>query len=210
MSPPLKGLQLSNYRNFINKEEIFKFEHTLFKGKNAVGKTNILEAISFLCPGTGFRKDGIQNFIFQKQEKLKSFITFDFENEDLENHLTIELSSKDQRWSKQYLLNDKKIQQQKLLDIFQLFWFTEIDKVYFIKDIQYQRNTINRIICYFDSKLFGFLSKYTILRREKRRILQSSQDISWLVSLDKQLIGIGRAIIAVSYTHLTLPTICSV
>ena len=74
MSPPLKGLQLSNYRNFINKKEVFKFEHTLFKGKNAVGKTNILEAISFLCPGTGFRKDGIQNFIFQKQEKLKRTI----------------------------------------------------------------------------------------------------------------------------------------
>ena len=96
MSPPLKGLQLSNYRNFINKKEVFKFEHTLFKGKNAVGKTNILEAISFLCPGTGFRKDGIQNFIFQKQENLKSSITFDFENEDLENHLTIELSNKDE------------------------------------------------------------------------------------------------------------------
>ena len=112
----------------------------------------------------------IQNFIFKKQEKLEASMTFDFIHEDLENHLTIILSNKDERWTKQYFLNDKKIQQQKLLDIFQLFWLTETDKVYFIKDAQYQRNTINRIICYFDSKLFGFLSKYTILRREKRRI----------------------------------------
>ncbi len=197
MSPPLKGLQLSNYRNFINKEEVFKFEHTLFKGRNAVGKTNILEAISFLCPGTGFRKDGIQNFIFQKQENLKSSITFDFENDDLENHLTIELSNKDERWSKQYFLNDKKIQQKKLLDIFQLFWFTETDKVYFIKDTQYQRNTINRIICYFDSKLFSLLNQYTKLRREKKRILQSSHDNSWLTSIDKQLFNIGKSIIEI-------------
>ena len=202
MSPPLKGLQLSNYRNFRNKIEVFKFEHTLFKGKNAVGKTNILEAISFLCPGTGFRKDGIQNFIFQKQEKLKSSITFDFENEDLENHLTIELSNKDERWFKQYFLNDKKIQQQKLLDIFQLFWFTEIDKVYFIKDTQYQRNTINRIICYFDSKLFSLLNQYTKLRREKKRILQSSQDNSWLISIDKQLFDIGKSIIEIKIEFL--------
>ena len=120
-----------------------------------------------------------------------------FIHEDLENHLTIILSNKDERWTKQYFLNDKKIQQQKLLDIFQLFWLTETDKVYFIKDTQYQRNTINRIICYFDPKLFGFLSKYTILRREKRRILQSSQDISWLISLDKQLLDIGSAIIEI-------------
>ena len=202
MSPPLKSLQLSNYRKLIKKKEVFKFEHTLFKGKNAVGKTNILEAISFLCPGTGFRKDGLQNFIFQKQEKLKSFITFDFENEDLENHLTIELSNKDERWSKQYFLNDKKIQQQKLLDIFQLFWFTEIDKVYFIKDIQYQRNTINRIICYFEPKLFSLLNQYTKLRREKKRILQSSQDNSWLISIDKQLFDIGKSIIEIKIEFL--------
>ena len=74
MPPPLKGIQLSNYRNFINKKEIFNFDHTLFKGKNAVGKTNLLESISFLCPGTGFRKDVIQNFIFQKQLELKTSI----------------------------------------------------------------------------------------------------------------------------------------
>ena len=197
MSPPLKGLQLSNYRNFINKKEIFNLKHTLFKGRNAVGKTNLLEAVSFLCPGTGFRKDVIQNFVFQKNEKLKTSINFDFNHEDLENHLTVILSNNDKRWTKQYFLNDKKIQQQKLLDIFQLFWFTETDKVYFIKDTQYQRNTINRIICYFDSKLFSLLSRYTILRREKRRILQSSQDISWLISIDKQLFDIGRSIIEI-------------
>ena len=202
MPPPLKGLQLSNYRNFINKKEIFNFEHTLFKGKNAVGKTTLLESISFLCPGTGFRKDVIQNFIYKKQEELKTSITFDFIHEDLENHLTVMMSNKDERWTKQYFLNDKKIQQQKLLNIFQLFWLTETDKVYFIKDAQYQRNTINRIICYFEPKLFSFLSRYTILRREKRRILQSSKDISWLVSLDKQLFDIGRAIIEIKKKFL--------
>ena len=202
MSPPLKGLRLSNYRNFINKKEIFNFEHILFKGKNAVGKTNLLEAISFLSPGTGFRKDVIQNFIFQKQEKLKASITFDFNHEDLDNHLTILMGSKDERWSKQYFLNNKKIQQQKLLDIFQLFWFTETDKVYFIKDTQYQRNTINRIICYFDSKLFSLLNQYTKLRREKKRILQSSQDNSWLISIDKQLFDIGKSIIEIKIEFL--------
>ena len=101
MPPPLKGIQLSNYRNFINKKEIFNFDHTLFKGKNAVGKTNLLESISFLCPGTGFRKDVLQNFIFQNQVELKTSITFNFIHEDLENHLNVILSNKDERWTKQ-------------------------------------------------------------------------------------------------------------
>ena len=149
MSPPLKGIHVTNFRNFAQRQETFTSSHTLFKGRNAVGKTNLLEAISFLCPGTGFRKDTISNFSNQDNQTSDVVINYNYDYEDLTNHLKIELKFQEERWSKQYFLNDKKIQQQQLLKIFQLFWFTETDKVFFIKDTQYQRNTINRIACYF-------------------------------------------------------------
>ena len=69
MSPPLQGIHLFNYRNFIQRQESFQHYHTLFKGRNAVGKTNLLEAISFLCPGTGFRKDSMANFSSDAQQE---------------------------------------------------------------------------------------------------------------------------------------------
>ena len=164
-------------------------------GKNAVGKTNILEAISFLCPGNGFRKDPIQNFLNENNDSVSSTIEYRFTHEDLSNLLKIEFTLNDNRWSKQYFLNEKKIQQQNLLKIFQLFWFTETDKVYFIKDTQYQRNTINRLSCYFEPILFQLLNKYSKIRREKKKILQNTREISWLQSLDKQLFEIGEKII---------------
>ena len=195
MFPPLQGIHLHNYRNFQNHQESFKSNHTLFKGRNAVGKTNILEAISFLCPGTGFRKDSIQHFSNEEHKTETVTINYKFMHEDLSNALKIEFIMNENRWSKQYFLNEKKIQQQGLLKIFQLFWFTEIDKVYFIKDTQYQRNTINRLVCYFEPSLFQLLNKFTKLRREKKRILQTTSELSWLQSLDKQLIEIGEKII---------------
>ncbi len=195
MLPPLKGIRLYNYRNFQKNNQSFQQYHTLFKGKNAVGKTNLLEAISFLCPGTGFRKDSIQNLPNEYQKEEKTAIDFEFIHEDLTNKLKIEFCKIEDRWSKNYFLNDKKIQQQDLLKTFQLFWFTETDKVFFIRDTQYQRNTINRIICYFDQDLFINLNKYKRLRREKRKILQSTKDISWLQSIDTQLLEIGDEMI---------------
>ena len=195
MFPPLQGIHLNNYRNFLNHQESFKSNHTLFKGRNAVGKTNILEAISFLCPGTGFRKDAIQHFSNEEHKTEAVTINYKFKHEDLSNALKIEFIMNENRWSKQYFLNEKKIQQQGLLKIFQLFWFTETDKVYFIKDTQYQRNTINRLVCYFEPSLFQLLNKFTKLRREKKRILQTTIELSWLQSLDKQLIEIGEKII---------------
>ena len=195
MSPPLQGIHLFNYRNFSQHSQDFQQYHTLFKGRNAVGKTNLLEAISFLCPGTGFRKDSMINFSNDNHKEDLTSIEYKFNYEQLPNLLRIELKKSDDRWSKQYLLNDKKIQQQQLLKIFQLFWFTEADKVFFIKDTQYQRNTINRIACYFEPSLFQQLNRYTKLRREKKKILQTTKELSWLQSLDKQLLELGEKII---------------
>jgi len=195
VSPPLQGIHLFNYRNFSQHSQDFQQYHTLFKGRNAVGKTNLLEAISFLCPGTGFRKDSMINFSNDNHKEDLTSIEYKFNYEQLPNLLRIELKKSDDRWSKQYLLNDKKIQQQHLLKIFQLFWFTEADKVFFIKDTQYQRNTINRIACYFEPSLFQQLNRYTKLRREKKKILQTTKELSWLQSLDKQLLEVGEKII---------------
>ena len=122
--------------------------------------------------GTGFRKDIISNFSNHNQKESNVTIDYDFEHKELSNHLIIKLNFQDERWSKQYFLNDKKIQQQQLLKIFQLFWFTETDKVFFIKDTQYQRNTINRIACYFEPSLFQHLNKFTKLRREKKKFFK--------------------------------------
>ena len=202
MNPPLQGLQLINFRNFQQHQETFTNQHTLFKGQNAVGKTNLLEAISFLCPGTGFRKESLQNFSHHDNAEQSSSIIFKFFHEELNNELKIDIDITEKRWSKNYYLNEKKISQQQLLNIFQLFWFTEVDKVFFIKDTQYQRNTINRIICYFNSHLFKLLNTYTKLRREKKKVLQSSPNQAWLESLDSQLMEAGQSILEIKIKFL--------
>ena len=45
----LKKLNLKNYRNYKNFLYEFKNNKTLIIGKNAQGKTNILEAVYYLC-----------------------------------------------------------------------------------------------------------------------------------------------------------------
>lgn len=55
----LTKLVLKNYRNYENFEYYFSKNKTLFIGKNAQGKTNILEAIFYLCAldSTRIKKD---------------------------------------------------------------------------------------------------------------------------------------------------------
>lgn len=53
----LNRLQLQNFRNYSKKTFEFSPEATLIVGPNAVGKTNILEAIYLLATGRSFRAD---------------------------------------------------------------------------------------------------------------------------------------------------------
>ena len=198
----LNGIKLFNYRNFKKKILAFSKTHTLLKGKNAVGKTSILEAISFLSPGNGFKKDLLENIINSQSVKEGASINLSFYDEGSEQNLKIIFQFIDSKLSKNYLLNDKKITQQALMNIFQLFWFSELDKVYFIKDKQYQRNTCNRIMCYFNSELFKLLNQYSKLRREKKKIFLSTQDRSWLESIDQQLFPIVKSIMDIKYDFM--------
>lgn len=48
-------ISLQNFRNYSYYNKIFKHKNILFHGANGVGKTNILEAISLLSPGSGIK-----------------------------------------------------------------------------------------------------------------------------------------------------------
>jgi len=53
----LKSLSLQNFRNYSQKEFIFSSGINLVVGPNAVGKTNLLEAIYLLATGRSFRAE---------------------------------------------------------------------------------------------------------------------------------------------------------
>lgn len=64
----LQKLILSNFRSFTRKEFKFGPHVTLFIGPNAIGKTNILEAIYLAATGKSFRASHEPEMIFNAQE----------------------------------------------------------------------------------------------------------------------------------------------
>jgi len=64
----LKSLKLLNFRNYEQLELNFNSNITLFTGKNAQGKTNILEAIYLSCTGRSHRTQKDKEMIQWKFE----------------------------------------------------------------------------------------------------------------------------------------------
>ena len=72
-----KEINLYNYRNFENFFLEFKNGCNIILGKNGSGKTNILESLSLLEKGRGFRKEKIENLInFNNRHKDFKFFFY--------------------------------------------------------------------------------------------------------------------------------------
>ena len=52
----LKRIKLKDFRNYADLSLDLDSRHVVFSGNNGAGKTNLLEAISFLSPGRGLRR----------------------------------------------------------------------------------------------------------------------------------------------------------
>ncbi|NLI60941.1 MAG: DNA replication/repair protein RecF [Clostridiales bacterium] len=72
----LKELNLVNYRNYVNLELSFSSNLIIFSGRNAQGKTNILESIFLLCTGRSHRTPRDSELVLwgEKKSMVRSLV----------------------------------------------------------------------------------------------------------------------------------------
>ena len=101
----IHSLNFLNFRNLHDKKIIFGENINLFYGKNAQGKTSLLEAIYFGSMGISFRTKKVVEMM--KYNKSKFGTHLEFENELGANSLTVKYGI-NQSHQKTFLMNGKK------------------------------------------------------------------------------------------------------
>ncbi len=103
MGLKVRKILLTNFRNYKNYNlEIFDSNVVIFEGPNAVGKSNILEAIQLVTSFKSFRSSKYQDFILFGEDEGSVRIDF----EDL--HRSIQMELRINQEGKTFFLNDKR------------------------------------------------------------------------------------------------------
>src|SRR5580704_8631070 len=100
----LKSLSLQNFRSYNKSNFSFDPHRTIIVGPNASGKTNLVEAISFLSNGKSFRTSKEKQVIGLGKDvtHIKGTLVEEDDTEELE--ITLSLSPQD-FLQKRYLVN---------------------------------------------------------------------------------------------------------
>ena len=214
----VRRLTLVNFRNYKYLRLNLNMPFVILGGENGSGKTNVLEAVSFLSQGRGLRN-----------AKLSEVKTFDFLANQQSSPVFINnsgwaVSAQVEKFGEEFNIgtavesvvkefeynetkeverrivqvnNQKLSSQNELGNYLSVIWVTpQMDRL-FQGGSQLRRSFLDRIVYAFDVEHARRISTYDNLYRQWLQILKSGNiNTSWLNALEEQMSGIGVAIAA--------------
>ena len=214
----IRRLTLVNFRNYRYLRLNLNKPFIVLYGENGSGKTNILEAISFLSQGRGLRNAKLSeirtfDFLAEKQSSpvfinnkgwAASAQVRHFDEEfslgtSVETQLR-ETSYNDAKEVERRIaqINDQKLSSQnEFCNYLTLIWITpQMDRL-FLGGAQHRRLFLDRIVSAFDTDHARRLSTFDNLYHQWQQILKTGKfNHQWLLSLEEQMAGVGVAIAA--------------
>ncbi|MDD2840504.1 MAG: DNA replication/repair protein RecF [Rickettsiales bacterium] len=195
MNSYIKKLTLTNYRVYENNSFNFTPKINIIYGRNGIGKTNILEAISFLSAGKGFFNSNLNDVL--KIEKDNWTIFANIENNDIADTLAVFSENDDGCLKKKIKINGNFVRsQEELSKIFNIIWLTPDMQNIFNDDKSIRRKFLDRIVYLLDNQHSSRVAKYEFLVKERMRVLQDECkfDKKWLSILENKIAEVGISI----------------
>ena len=206
----LRSVYLENFRSYKKLNiNIKNIKFVILTGKNGTGKTNLLEAISFLSPGKGFKNCRLDEVINTNSNSNHSSIFFTIEDKNEKNEIGIGFfnESKDDKFQarKVIRLNGKKLtKQSNLPNLVSLIWLIPEMDIFFRTNSLFRRKFIDRCIFNLNPDYLDYLRIYEKNLKERNKILKDlcandffyikgknlEKDL-WLEKIEERLVNEG-------------------
>ncbi len=211
-------LTLTNYRNYRNLRIETSIAPIVITGANGSGKTNILEAISFLTPGRGLRGARLTD-IKRIQQAMESDYLADegwsVAADILKNDEPYQIGTTLQKTNREEAVinNDENLrayerrivkidgqkinQQAELGKYISAIWITPSMDRLFSGGPQPRRSFLDRLVYAFDLEHAKRTANFEHLYRQWLQMLKNGiNDVHWLQSLEAEMAALGVAIAA--------------
>lgn len=203
----VKKLKLFNFRSYLGSFEMNLedcFSPVVLIGSNGAGKTNLLEALSFLVPGRGLRYSRLLDIPFHSDIRYQDEKVIEMPSrwsvfaEAYRGEFMTEVGTgvmPNQKRRQVKVNGQLKKSQESLEDILSMLWITPALDRLFCSDPSSRRQFLDRLVQAFDGAHAARCSNYYKAMRQWGRLLKEGRaDEKWLSSLEEVMVSTGVAI----------------
>jgi DNA replication and repair protein RecF len=174
----LKHLRLRQFRNYVTLDMDLSHDLTVIYGRNAQGKTNLLEGLYYAAMGFSFRTRHDEELIKFGCSSCAAEILY--EDRYGENKLLVKRNLVKGRGKKEVLLNDVPISSKEHYGSLNLVLFTPDDLQLVKGDPMLRRRFLNMEIAQTNRMYYEALQKYNHVLLQRNKFLRQCQEHEYL------------------------------
>ncbi|MFB9951540.1 DNA replication/repair protein RecF [Rhizobium puerariae] len=202
----LSRLKLTDFRNYAEAALVLDGRHVVLTGENGAGKTNLLEAVSFLSPGRGLRRAVLTDVtrvgaaggfaIFADVDGMEGEVSIGTGIEGIDGETA----------SRKLRINGTPAKStEELSDHLSVLWLTPAMDGLFTGPSADRRRFLDRLVLSLDPAHGRRASDFERAMRSRNRLLSEGRfDPSWLSAIEAQMASLGIAMAAARQEMLGL------
>jgi len=183
----IKRLTLTNFRNHETLRIEPAAKNIILIGSNGAGKTNILEALSLLNGGTGFRKDAPTEMARFNQNNFAAVA-------DLADGNTVTVHWEVGMPGRRAKINDEFSILSELAHLVSIIWLTPRENMLFSDAPSVRRAFFDNMIAGFDSHHIGRVMRLNKLLSERAFALRNNPDSGWMDIIEENITATAVAV----------------
>lgn len=201
-------LVLTDFRNYQSLRLDIDARPVVLTGANGVGKTNLLEAISFLSPGRGLRRAALTDPVNQTgdgQWAVSATTSGPGGGQVVGTGLILNPANPDIAPRRSVRIDGQSVKgSAALAGKLGLNWLTPLMDRLFVEGAAGRRRFLDRLVFGLDPLHAKRTAEYEKLMRQRNRLLKSGRfDAAWLSSLERQMAELAVAIAAARVDTVT-------
>ncbi|MCX8995628.1 DNA replication/repair protein RecF [Rhizobiaceae bacterium BDR2-2] len=202
----LKRLSLTDFRNYASLALRFDGRHVVLSGENGAGKTNLMEAVSFLSPGRGLRRAAYDEVIRNGARAFTVFAEVVGMEDEIAIGTGVDLS--EESLSRKLRLNGTPAKSaDELTDHLRVLWLTPSMDGLFTGGASDRRRFLDRLVLSLDPAHGRRAADFERAMRGRNKLLSEGRfDPAWLSGLERQMAGLGIAMTLARHEMLGLLT----
>ncbi|RWX76600.1 DNA replication/repair protein RecF [Neorhizobium lilium] len=202
----LSRLNLTDFRNYAEASLRLDSRHVVLTGENGAGKTNLLEAVSFLSPGRGLRRAVLADVT--RVGAPGGFAIF-AEIDGMEGEVSVGTgieTAEGETVTRRLRINGTPARStEELTDHLSVLWLTPSMDGLFTGTAGDRRRFLDRLVLSLDPSHGRRVSDFERTMRSRNRLLSEGRfDPSWLSAIEAQMAGLGIAMAAARQEMLGL------
>lgn len=192
------GLKLADFRNYAALDLACDARHVVLVGENGSGKTNLLEALSLVSPGRGFRRARLDEMArLGGPGGWSVFARLDGPDGEVAIGTGIDaaLGEDDTRQRRLRIDGAPARSADDLLDLVRVLWLTPAMDGLFTGPAADRRRFLDRLVLAVDPGHGARVAAYEKAMRGRNRLLEEDRwDVDWLAAIEEQMAELGIAV----------------